>query len=102
MTVFPNPAFALKPDTQTRRYANVSNSLNIFYGGREYTRLIQVGTALFPIMRLLRITPEDQVSLYLDEDARKMVFGLIINEERIIDLWHYTMDRVPPFIRKPD
>jgi len=100
MTVFQAPSFALKPDTSPRMHASVSNRMQVAYRGREMEKLVQVSSALFPILRVLGVKPENQVTLYLDEDGRKMVFGLIIDDERIIDLWHYTMDRVPPTFLK--
>jgi len=101
MSVFPTPLFALKPDAMARQYVNVSNRLSIAYRGREFEKYVQVPATLFPIMRALGVSRSSEVTLYLDEEGKRMVFGIAIDDAQIIDLWLYTHDRIPPSFLRP-
>jgi hypothetical protein len=95
-TRFDSPQFPLVLASGPADIANVSNALEIGYRGREMVKYLNVHTGLFQIMLALNVPLDSSVTLYLDEDGRKMVFGILIDDNRLIDLWHYTTDQLPP------
>lgn len=95
VTLFKAPLFTLRQAPATQQWANVSNTLDVLHRGREGVRLIQVGTALFPVLQFLKVDPESVVTLFLEDDGNRFLFGVVVDDEELFDLWHYTPDQVP-------
>lgn len=93
--IYPSPLFKLVPMDAPQMFANVSNSLEITHNGREYQKYVEVGTALFQALRVLKVEPESEVTMFLEDDGPRMLFGIVVDGEELHDLWHYTRDRVP-------
>lgn len=91
-----SPLFTLVPDTHRRDYANVSNLLDVLYRGRETTVPVVVNTTLFQIMASMHVEVGSAVTMFLEEDARRLLFGIVVDDREVFDLWHYMMDDVPP------
>ncbi len=96
VTRFDSPQFPLMVAEQEVQVANVSNRLEIGHRGKDLIKYLNVHTVLFQIMWALGVPVDSSVTLYLDDDGRKMVFGMLVDDNRLIDLWHYTFDQVPP------
>ena len=80
---------------EARQVANVSNRLEVSHRRKELVKYVNVSTTLFQIMLALYVPIESEVTLFLDTDGPRMLFGILIDEDQLIDLWHYTMDQVP-------
>lgn len=97
-TLLDKPLFKLLPDASPRQYANVSNLLEVVRGGRVTTAHIQVGASLFHLMHYLGVPVDAEVSLFLDQEGDRMIFGISVNEDQIHDLWSYSIKLLPPFL----
>lgn len=93
---FTRPLFRLRPDPlkTPRRCINVSNTLEVSFRGRDAEVGVDVPAALFTVMRTLGVSPDSNVSMYLEEDGPRLLFGIMVDEEEVHDLWHYTRDQV--------
>lgn len=56
---------------------------------------MEVNTTLFHVMHTLKVSPDSDVSLFLEQDGRKMVFGIEVDRDTVFDLWHYMMADLP-------
>lgn len=92
---FTQPLFRLRTEAVARQYVNVSNRLDVSYRGRDTEVFVEVPAALFTVMRTLKVPVDSSVTLFLEEDGQKMLFGLVVDEEQLYDLWHYTKDSLP-------
>lgn len=90
------PLFPLKPDSP-RLYANVSNALEIVRGGEISVRHIQVGASLLTLMRTLKVPQSASVTLYLDIEKGRAIFGLVVDNLIFHDLWDLPVAALPPF-----
>lgn len=91
------PLFPLRPDSSPRLYANVSNALEIVRGGEISVRHIQVGASLMTLMRALKIPQAASVTLYLDIERGRAIFGLVVDNLSFHDLWDLPEAALPPF-----
>lgn len=96
-TILDAPLFKLKPDKAPRQYANVSNRLEIAKAGEVYHVLAQVGTGLFTLLRFLKVAPTSRVTMYLDHDKGQAIFGVMVDDLDVFDLWTYPAGTLPPF-----
>lgn len=98
-TRFDRPVFKLIPMDHPMQWANVSNKMSVTHRGNDYSVYTEVPTSLFPILAYLEISVDSTVSVFLEDDGPKMLFGIIVDEDSeepdLFDLWHYTMDLVP-------
>lgn len=97
-TILDAPLFKLKPDKAPRQYANVSNRLEIARAGEVYHVLTQVGSGLFTLLRFLKVAPSSSVTMFLDFDQGRAVFGVMVDDLDIFDLWDYAPNLLPPFL----
>lgn len=97
MNYLDKPLFKLKPDNP-RQYANVSNALEVTERGSSRVRHVQVSTSLFHLMRTLKVPVSSQVTLYLDIEKDRAVFGMMVDDLDIHDLWDYATKLLPPFL----
>lgn len=103
-TTFEKPEWSLLPDEKGARfYANVDNRIVRHYtNGRTKNCPAVIPTALFTLMReVLKIQPEEDVTLYLIPDGAYFVFGMLWGEKdgNVADLWFYTAKTLPHFLR---
>jgi hypothetical protein len=91
------PLFKLKPDTP-RQYANVTNALEVTERGKAWVRHVQVSTSLFHLMRHLKVPVSSAVTLYLDIEGPVAVFGFMVDDQDMYDLWAYSSKLLPPFL----
>lgn len=99
-TVFDRPQWPLVPDPQgVRMYANLENRLEIALTSSSHTVAVALPTGLFHLMKdVLKVPPEDQVTLYIDQVGEKYVFGLLQGSSTLVDLWEYTLKTLPAWI----
>jgi hypothetical protein len=97
---FPKPQFKLLPDLQGRRwYANVDNLLEVSNGEAVHYVALAVPTGLFTLMKdVLKVTPEERVSLALDRVEDRWYFSLMRGEEKLYDLWSYADSTLPKWV----
>lgn len=99
MTYLDQPLFKLKPDTEPRLYANVSNRLEIAEAGRVRYALVQVNTSVFHLMHHFGVPPTAEVTLYLDVERDRSVFGITTDDGQFYDLWVYLTKLLPGFLK---
>lgn len=97
-TLLDKPLFNLKPDAGPRLYANICNTLEVVRAGKVSYRHIQIGASLFHLMHHLKVPVDSEVTVYLDIEKGRAVFGIMINEQSIHDLWSYADNLLPPFL----
>jgi hypothetical protein len=97
MSYLDKPLYKLKPD-EPRNYANVSNALEVTERGGVRIRHVQVNTSLFHLMRALKVPVSSQVLLYLDIEKDRAVFGMMVDDTDMYDLWSYSTKLLPPFL----
>lgn len=104
-TVFDRPQWKLLPDPMgVRKYANVSNLLEIAAGSRVTKVALAVPTDLFTLMhKVLRVPPEAECSLSLDLQDGWYVFSLLVDgaEPKLYDLWAMTQKQLPTWMGDP-
>ena len=100
-TMFPSPQFPLKPDPAgPRMYANVSNLLEVTQDQQSYHVAVAVPTGLFLLMQqVLQVQTHETVHLSIDKVGERFVFAVMIGEDRLIDLWDYSENSLPAWIR---
>lgn len=94
--LFDKPRFALRVADSHQMYALVDNELEVSYAGQDFSRYVDVPTELFTLMKFLRVAPDQHVTLFLEEDGPFLLFGMIVSDEVVHDLWHYAVNSVPP------
>lgn len=92
---FDKALFPLVPMDHQQHWANVDNTIDVQYRDREQVAFIEVSATLFPILADIGVPVDSNVTLFLESDGPKMLFGIIVDDTVLYDLWHYTMDRVP-------
>lgn len=99
-TVFDKPQFTLLPDKiGVRMYGNVSNLLEVVQGERIHHVALAVPTGLFVLMQdVLKIPPEDSVTLSIDQVGERHVFSLL-HGTSLIDLWTFSASSIPAWIQ---
>lgn len=100
LTVFDKPQFQLLPDYHgVRMYANVDNRMEVVRPSGVHIVTLSIPTGLFPLMQdVLKIPPEDLVTLSLDQLDEKYVFSLLQGSSTLVDLWNYTPKTLPAWI----
>lgn len=93
---FTRPLFRLRTDPlkTPRSCINVSNMLEVSRRGKDTEVCVDVPAALFTVMRTLGVSPDSNVTMYLEEDGPRLLFGILVDDEEVYDLWHYTRDQV--------
>lgn len=93
---FTRPLFRLQADPlrTPRNCINVSNILEVSRKGRDSEAFVVVPSGLFTVMRQLRVSPESTVSMYLEDDGPRLLFGIMVDGQEVFDLWHYTRDQI--------
>lgn len=99
--VFDRPQFKLTPDTIRRMYATIDNGLMIYTGGRDLLRPVLVPAEMFTIMDFLRVPVVSEVRMYLDDTDRegRMIFGVVVDDDELFDLWHVSKADMQELIR---
>lgn len=92
---FSSPLFKLKTMAQPLQFANVSNALEVSKGSREFLRYVEVPATLFSVMRSLAVPQSVDVTLFLEQDGPRYLFGMVTSDDQLYDLWHYTHDALP-------
>ena len=93
--MFDRPQFKLIPQAMEVQYANVSNCLDVTTRRGDHTVFVEVDTSLFTIMAALGVKLDSEVTMYLEYHDQRWLFGLVIDDEQLIDLWYYLPDSVP-------
>lgn len=96
--LFDRPQFPLIPARDPMKYANVSNLLEVSRNGRIKRYPIEVHTSLFSLMRYFGVPVNSEVTLYLDRVDGRWIFGMLVNEDALYDLWHLPDNKLPSWI----
>ncbi len=94
---YTRPLFRLQADPLKSRQSciNVSSILEVSRRGRDSEAHVVVSATLFTVMRQLRVSLESTVSMYLEDDGPRLLFGIMVDGHEVHDLWHYTRDQIP-------
>lgn len=93
--IFDNHQFLLRVAKKPRQFANLSNRLDVDLARTSFTRYIEINSFLFTILRRFKVSRDSEIELFLEADGNKLLFGMVIDNREVLDLWHYTRDQLP-------
>lgn len=99
--IFDTHQFLLRSDPSPRQFANLSNRIDVTLNRVAFYRYVEINSFLFTLMRALKVSRDSEAEMFLEVDGPKMLFGLVVDDREVYDLWHYTRDQIPHQVLRP-